>query len=239
MGGVLTVSGVRTPQCQTPALEIPRPPSTGRLGIGNGQRPLARTGGKASPSSPPRPPHTQGPPPHPSTRPPRDMCCCTPHRRPSVSPPIPCPPMPTFPHDRRPATWRLPKGGALPSTLRPGLREGSGAGGRGEARHGESVGTCKARGNSGTALWDLCPPPRLGNVGAAVHRRDARVCGVGSRETRREVSLGADLGCSSEYSFWWLMQALSCRGLRVKLGARALPCRSGERTDKSNIPPPW
>ena len=30
MGGVLTVSGVRTPQCQTPPPGSPRPPSTGR-----------------------------------------------------------------------------------------------------------------------------------------------------------------------------------------------------------------
>ena len=37
MGGVLTVSGVRTPQCQTPPPRSPRPPSTGLQGSGNGQ----------------------------------------------------------------------------------------------------------------------------------------------------------------------------------------------------------
>lgn len=42
-----------------------------------------------------------------------------------------------------------------------------------------------------------------------MRRRDVRVCGAGSGVTRREVALSADLGCSSEYSFWWLMQAPS------------------------------
>ena len=54
MGGVLTVSGVRTPHCQTPATGSPQPPSTGRLGSGNGHRPLVRMAGTASPSSPQR-----------------------------------------------------------------------------------------------------------------------------------------------------------------------------------------
>ena len=48
MGGVLIVSGVRTPQCQTPPLGSPRPPSTGCLGSGIGYRPLVRTVGIAS-----------------------------------------------------------------------------------------------------------------------------------------------------------------------------------------------
>ena len=52
MGGVLTVSGVRTPQCQTSPPRSPRPPRTGRQGSGNGQRPLLRTANPASPSSP-------------------------------------------------------------------------------------------------------------------------------------------------------------------------------------------
>ena len=39
------------------------------------------------------------------------------------------------------------------------------------------------------------------------------VRGASSGVTRREVSLGAHVGWSSEYSFWWLMHALSCRGL--------------------------
>ena len=65
MGGVLTVSWVRTPQCQTPPPGSPRPPSTGRQGSGNSQRPLERMADTASPSCPPgRPP----PPPPPAHR---------------------------------------------------------------------------------------------------------------------------------------------------------------------------
>ena len=95
MGGVLTVSGVRTPQCQTPAPGIPRPPSTGRLGIGNGQRPLARTAGTAAPSSPHtgrRPPPTQGSPQRPP--PPRALSAAPP---PTAAPPS-LPPSRADPH---------------------------------------------------------------------------------------------------------------------------------------------
>ena len=49
----------------------PAAPSTGRPGPGNGQRPLARTAGQASPSSPPNTPaHTRGPQQSPVMRPP-------------------------------------------------------------------------------------------------------------------------------------------------------------------------
>ena len=103
-GGVLIVSGVRTPQCQTPPPGSPRPPSTastpssGRLGFGNGQRPLVRTAGTASPSSPPaRPPRTQGPPQSLGTRLPHAECFCPPCRRP---PPALVPPSHSHLHPR-------------------------------------------------------------------------------------------------------------------------------------------
>ena len=73
----------------------PAAPSTGRLGPENGQRPLARTAGQASPSSPPNTPaHTRGPQQSPAMRPP-------PPPRPCLCPPPP-------PPDAAPAPRRLP-----------------------------------------------------------------------------------------------------------------------------------
>ena len=57
--GVLTVSGVHTPQCQTPTPGILWPPSTGRLGIGNNQQPLTRTVGLPSSTLHTPSPHTR------------------------------------------------------------------------------------------------------------------------------------------------------------------------------------
>ena len=66
----------------------PAAPSTGRLGPGNGQRPLARTADLASPSSAPSTPaHTQGPLQSPGMRPPSAPASAPP------SPP-PCAPVP-------------------------------------------------------------------------------------------------------------------------------------------------
>ena len=86
-GGVLTVSGVRTPRCQTSPPGSPRPPSTGRLGFGNGQRPIRRTASKAFPSSP----RTYA---RPNTPPPPASATMPPAAAPANPPPLP--PVPTF-----------------------------------------------------------------------------------------------------------------------------------------------
>ena len=66
----------------------PAAPSTGRLGPGNGQRPLPSTAGQASPSSPPNTPaHTRGPQQSPAMRPPQRPCLCPPRRRSRSQPP--------------------------------------------------------------------------------------------------------------------------------------------------------
>ena len=89
------MSGVRTPQCRTPTPRISQPLSTGRLGMANGQRPLAEMEVTTSPPLPPtRPLHTR-----PSTagpHPPPDLHRCY-HTLP-IPAPISFPPSYTHPH---------------------------------------------------------------------------------------------------------------------------------------------
>ena len=114
MGGVLTVSGVRTPHCQTPPPGSPRPPSTGRLGFGNGQRPLVRAAGTASQLlSLARPPRAQSPLQSPSMRLPRAVHFYSPCRRPCARPsaPLPFPHVPPSPQEEWPTAWKPPEVG--------------------------------------------------------------------------------------------------------------------------------
>ena len=116
MGGVLTVSGVCTPQSQIPPPRSLRPPSTGRQGSGNSQRPLVRMADPASPSSPPaRPPAHSA------------LCIALARASPALSallppaaahvrplcPNTPCHPLPCqvprpLPHVWQPTAWRPP-----------------------------------------------------------------------------------------------------------------------------------
>ena len=186
MGGVLTVSGVRTPPCQTPPSRSPRPPSTGCQGSGKGQRPLERTADPASPSSPlARPPCTQGPQRSSGTRLPRaerpHATChrpCAPAGAPTLPvTPLPCPSAP-------PPTSSL----AASSVEAPTLTWGDAAGPERVCgvcewvREGKSVDTVRRNGRTCCRVAAKMPPttgegspqpPGMGGVAPLVERFEA------------------------------------------------------------------
>ena len=113
MDGVLTVSGVCTPQCQTPPPGSPRPPCTSCLGFGNGQGPLARTARIASPSSPPQTPTPRAGPHRTRARAPPCANAVV-HLAASPACPPPPPPPPSMPSAEPPTPalsqwWPIPR----------------------------------------------------------------------------------------------------------------------------------
>ena len=114
----------------------PAAPSTGRLGPGNGQRPLLRTADLASPSSPPQHarPHT-GPSVEPRHAPPCAPASAAPARAPL--PPPSHPNMHPRPTGGEANGMKAPNGGASPAPPRPGVcTKGRGKGCQGGAGQG-------------------------------------------------------------------------------------------------------
>ena len=143
----------------------PAAPSTGRLGPGNGQRPLARTVDLASPSSlPSTPAHTQGPLQSPGMRPPGALASA-PTSLPPRAPQCPLPPSPTCTPvpavgaaDGAEAPQQRGFAGTAAARCVPG-RQGQRAPGEGRQQRGEGLRWYGDGAMGWRGLSPLPPPP--------------------------------------------------------------------------------